>query len=447
MSTADAARSLREKLERAIEKEKTRDAIEILKQLELVEGEKARWPHRRGDLHRRLGQKKDAIEAYDRAVKLYNVEGFITRAVALAKLIVDLDPTRTDVLERVDPQAARRLMRNRRPAPMPKMPIDFSASVPRLVSLTPEQRAAPLRDDESTLEIDIAIDLSEIEVEQQTAAPATDEGRSADELANLPAFPLFAATPRDALLSLVRGADLIELENGKAVIKQGEPAQELYAIVEGAVRVRIPGVTEEHYPRLGEGEVFGESCLLENEPRKADVIVDGRLFALRIPRQVLKDAVAKHPAVGDVLFELLTRRLVGNLMQTSPLFSAFDPGTRRELARLFEVRRIPAGTQLLTEGKRAEALYVPLTGKIELSSKATKDAQRVGPGAIVGQHSLFFNQPSDVTAKSTSEMALLVLPGMSFGRVVSQYPPVLEHLAELAAEPSIAINLEGSLLA
>ncbi len=57
---------------------------------------------------RKLGQKAAAIEAYERGVSLYAVEGFIARAIALAKLVVDLDPSRTDVLEKVDPKVARR---------------------------------------------------------------------------------------------------------------------------------------------------------------------------------------------------------------------------------------------------------------------------------------------------------------------------------------------------
>lgn len=445
MSVADAARTLKEKLERAIEKDRPRDAIELLGQLELLEGDKARWPHRRGDLHRRLGQKREAIEAYDRGVRLYCAEGFIARAVALAKLVVDLDPTRTDVLERVDPAAARRL-RPQRPVPLAHAPIDFSARVPTLVAATPPPPPTPSTPPapaDRTLEIEIDLDLSELEVSPRSAG---DDDRTADELAHLPAFPLFADTPKDALGVLIGGADLVELEHGRTVVRRGEPAHELYAIVEGAVRVRVPGLAEDALPLLGEGEVFGESCLLEDEPRKADVVVEGRLFALRIPREVLNAAVAKHRGLGDVLFELLTRRLIGNLMQTSPLFSAFDPGTRRELGRLFELQRFSAGHRVLTEGERSAGLYIPLTGALELSSRTSQDKQRLGPGAIVGQHSLFFNQASDVSARSTSEMAVLCLPASSFGRVASQYPPVLAHLAELAAEPSMAETFEGSLL-
>ncbi len=518
MSTFDETRQLKEKLERAIEKDRPKEALEILDKLEFIEADKARWPHRRGDILRKLGQKAAAIEAYERGVSLYAVEGFIARAIALAKLVVDLDPSRTDVLEKVDPKQARRRLRPdvappipppeaRRPIaapgptgpstppaaarptppppaarptpppappgptipvrptppPVPTAPVGVRSSPPPATNLrTPDARPPIARSvsefdieldslaDYSVLDVahrandfEVEIDLSEIQVEARPHGPIEEEP-SADVLASLPAFPLFADCPQAALLELVRGADLVELTDGETVVRQGAPADELFAIIEGRVRVGVEGLPPELQPVLTEGDLFGESCLLENEPRKADVFVEGRLFALRIPRLVLKTVIAAHPKLGEILFQLLTRRLVGNLMQSSPLFTAFDPVTRKELARLFEVRRMAAGANLFEEGRRADALYIPLTGRVELRSKARGEGDLAGPGAVLGHESIFFNRAADATARCGKEMALLCLPAASFGRVASQYPPVLAHLAEMSAEPSADLDLEGS---
>lgn len=484
-------RQLKEKLERAAEREKPREALEILDQLEAVEPDKARWPHRRGDILRKQGRRPEAVAAYERAVALYAAEGFLARSVALARLVVDLDPSRTDVLDRVDPRAARRLLRPDAPRSMPSVPAPVapvaaprhtpappSTSVPPAISrpsgavaqprpasadpldarppLSPDdalrarpriQRPAPelvIEEEISVLDlaaphtsdIEIDVDLDAIEVEARPRPDLDDdEGPSADALASLPAFPLFAEAPRAALIALVTGADLVELAHGAIVVRQGQPAEEMYAIVEGAVRVVIPGLETASQPVLGEGELFGESCLLENEPRKADVVVEGRLFAMRIPRTVLRAVVAEHPKVGEVVFALLTRRLVGNLLQSSSLFTAFDPASRKELARLFEVRRAARGARIIEEGKKSDGLYIPLTGRVELRSANGALADVAGPGTVIGQETLLSQAPSEVTATCVKEMALLCLPAASFGRVASQYPPVLAHLAELAADP------------
>lgn len=498
-------RTLKEKLERAVERDRTREALEVLDQLELAEPDKARWPHRRGDLMRKLARRPDAVQAYERAVALYAAEGFLARAVALARLVVDLDPSRTDVLDRVDPRAARRLLRPeavpsprapaapRAPAPTPLPPLATAprgpgssappapsatstpvlaarapapaaspSAPPRPASVDPLDQRPPLAADDAlrarpriqapplvieeeislldlaqpTTDLEIEVDLSDVAVEPRAPLAAGDDGPSADALASLPAFPLFADAPREALGALVRGADVIELPHGAVVVRQGQPAEELYAIVEGAVRVVIPGLETTAQPILGEGELFGESCLLEHEPRKADVVVEGRLFALRISRAVLRQVVEEHPAAGEVLFALMTRRLVGNLLQSSSLFTAFDPASRRELGRLFEVRRAARGARIVEEGKKSDGLYIPLTGRLELRSRKNEHADVAGPGTVIGQETLLTQAPSEYTATAAKEMALLCLPAASFGRVASQYPPVLAHLAELASEPT-----------
>jgi CRP-like cAMP-binding protein len=491
-------RTLKEKLERAVERDRSREALEVLDQLEVAEPDKARWPHRRGDLMRKLGRRADAVQAYERAVSLYAAEGFLARAVALARLVVDLDPSRTDVLDRVDPRAARRLLRPDAPsspsaprAPAPTrapLPTPPSSSAPRAAASAPpaspasavaamgaratappkapaldplDQRPALSADDalrarpriqapalvieeeislldlaQPTTDLEIEVDLSDVAVEPRAPLPAGEDGPSADALASLPAFPLFADAPRAALGALVRGADVIELPHGAIVVRQGQPAEELYAIVEGAVRVVIPGLETSAQPIFGEGELFGESCLLEHEPRKADVVVEGRLFALRISRAVLRQVVEEHPAAGEVLFALMTRRLVGNLLQSSSLFTAFDPASRRELGRLFEVRRAARGACIVEEGKKSDGLYIPLTGRLELRSRKNEHADVAGPGTVIGQETLLTQAPSEYTATAAKEMALLCLPAASFGRVASQYPPVLAHLAELAADPN-----------
>ncbi len=403
--------------------------------------------------------------------------------MALARLVVDLYPTRPDVLDPWDPRAPRRLLRPDAPsgasAPSRSAPPPAPVSAPPPTSAPPRasaptapasidpldarpplspddalrarpriQRPAPdlvIEEEISVLdlaapqdsEIEIEVDLDAIEVEARPRPDLdSDEGPSADALASLPAFPLFAEAPRAALIALVTGADLVELPHGAIVVRQGQPAEEMYAIVEGAVRVVIPGLEAEAQPVLGEGELFGESCLLENEPRKADVVVEGRLFAMRIPRTVLRDVVAQHPKVGEVVFSLLTRRLVGNLLQSSALFTAFDPASRKELARLFEVRRAHRGARIIEQGKKSDGLYIPLTGRVELRSASGGLADVAGPGTVIGQETLLSQAPSEVTATCAKEMALLCLPAASFGRVASQYPPVLAHLAELAADPS-----------
>lgn len=430
---------LRTQLEKALQKERTKEALELLQQLETREPSNARWPHRRGDILRRAGSKAEAVKAFERATDLYAQAGFVARAVAMAKTILLLDASRTDILERVDTTRAKEIHnQNRIPtaitgagqASLLQAAKQLDA---RTSSLVRSEPSAPL-ETRSILsagkELDIDLDLSEMEVgERPLAAPsgsAEAEEPSLESLAVMPLFSLFAQVPKEALNALATGSELIERSDKDVVVRRGDPADALYAIVEGCARVEVPGLVNKAPVLLVEGELFGESCLFENEPRNADVVVFGQLVALRIPRAVVMKAVREFPAVGDVLFELSTRRLVGNLLQTSPLFSAFDTKTRREVARLFQVHRVPRGTFVLQEGTQADGLYLPLSGRFEVD-----DGRSVGPGGIVGQASLLAREFSAHSVRAGTEMAVLRLPADAFGALAAQYPPVLAHLASL----------------
>ena len=106
--------NLRTVLGKALKAEKLQEALDLYELIEKQRGDEPRWSHRRGDLLQRMGRKADAVLAYERAVDLYAAQGFVARAAAMAKVILAIDPSRGDVLERVDPVAARRLHRQNR---------------------------------------------------------------------------------------------------------------------------------------------------------------------------------------------------------------------------------------------------------------------------------------------------------------------------------------------
>ncbi|MDH5493354.1 MAG: cyclic nucleotide-binding domain-containing protein, partial [Myxococcales bacterium] len=269
-----------------------------------------------------------------------------------------------------------------------------------------------------------ALILEEIELDELRPSP--------ERLAALPSLPLFAEVPPEALKVLLLDSKLLALHDGDRLLRRDDPADTLYSIVEGRVRVEVPGLDPDKPIVLSEGEVVGESCLLDDATRGADVVAHGPVRVLAIPKTVLDAIVAVHPGVGDVLLDLLSRRLLANLLRRSPLFAGFDGSTRRELARLFEIRRADEGTALLLEGKRSDGLFVTLVGQVQISGSA-EPTRSVGPGHMLGQGSLITRQPSPATCRALTEILVLRLPASRFNELAAHFPPVLAHLAELAS--------------
>lgn len=596
MAEDKQVRNLRGKLDKLLEAGKNEPAVELLAQLMELEPKNVRWAHKRGDLLRKLGRDKEALTCYEATVDIYADQGFIARAVAMAKTVLAIDPKRIDILERVDPMAAQQLHRQQRagslsteaeapkrhpmvldagaaaapvqpqapakkrhpmvldddePAPAappaaakprhpmvldddaplppkaaaaarpapPRVPVVPVHPVPdtRPIAVAPlasaikkfedaggkparKLRGRPVTLDKLSLPpavsslgkpsaddarrlpaapklpdveqiygdalggVDeliadpsappnetrfsnapprrgISVSFTDAELEPRQEVPKLESQRpeppSAQKLSNLPLFPLFAEVPKDALAEMIAGTELIELEHGEYVMRKGDPGDALYGIVEGSVSVIVPG--QQLRLTLAEGDVFGESCLLQDEKRHADVIAQGKLVALRVPREVLTRLIARHPKLAEVLLELLTRRLLGNLLQSSPLFQEFDAAGRRELASMFEIRRAAAGTMLAVVGKKMDGLYISLTGTLAVSQPGAPE-RIAPPGVMFGQSTLLSNEPSQVDAKARVNMVVLRLPASAFTQVAMQYPTILARLTELSTSDVVKIT-------
>ncbi|MEM9193927.1 MAG: cyclic nucleotide-binding domain-containing protein [Myxococcota bacterium] len=432
---------LRERLNRSLRGGKLEASLPLYEELQALDPDEPRWPHRKGDLLQRLDRKSEAVGAYERAVDLYAAQGFLPRAVAMAKVVLGIDPSRSDVLARVDPATAKRLHDERRPEPSAAVQAAFRAESSPDLSQTGFRKLTP-HPDTSTDEVrfedgpSIELDLSELEfVDREVSLPEffleEEDEKSAEELALLPGLPLFAELPQEHLIWLAQESELIQLADGAPLIRAGDPADALFAIVEGSVGVHVPGMPEGADAILAEGDIVGEACLLDDVKRRADVFVQGRLSALKLRKGVLDELVRRHPPTGTVLFELYTRRVVANLLSTSELFSAFDAETQKEIARLFEARRADERQTLIEAGKRSDGLYILLAGRLLL--RAPEEMRKLEPVTVVGQHSLMGDGIADYSVSTETDALLLRLSSSAFGRLAALYPPVLATLSDLAS--------------
>src|SRR5580692_8844630 len=94
-------RKLREEANEATASGKYKRALAAYLELERLEQRDAQWSKRAGETYRRLGRDSDAIAAYARAADRYAQGGFLVQAIAVLKLILQIDPTHSDALGRI----------------------------------------------------------------------------------------------------------------------------------------------------------------------------------------------------------------------------------------------------------------------------------------------------------------------------------------------------------
>ena len=82
--SANLVAAKREALNSALHAKEFDDALQLYDELDGLEAAEPRWPHRKGDLYRRIGHVDAACTSYTIAVERYSALGFVARAAALA---------------------------------------------------------------------------------------------------------------------------------------------------------------------------------------------------------------------------------------------------------------------------------------------------------------------------------------------------------------------------
>ena len=80
---------------------KHKRALAAYLELERIESRDAQWAKRAAETYRRLGNNKNAVEAYERSAERYAQNGFLVQAMAVCKLILQIDPLHEGTLGRL----------------------------------------------------------------------------------------------------------------------------------------------------------------------------------------------------------------------------------------------------------------------------------------------------------------------------------------------------------
>ncbi len=119
-------------------------------------------------------------------------------------------------------------------------------------------------------------------------------------------FRPFAKGDRKLVMERFRARDVAA---GERVVREGEPSDGLYVVLEGAVDVvKRKGGAEVVVGQLREGDVFGEMSCLRKAPASASVVVRRGGTLLKLPRRDFDDLVVSYPQILELVAELSEER-------------------------------------------------------------------------------------------------------------------------------------------
>lgn len=310
-----------------------------------------------------------------------------------------------------------------------------------------------------------AIELSQripVEAQRKSIPPARgcsysftlDELPSPERITGLPEFvsyeelepPSFArhafeATPLlshlrpKLLVRLIAGLELVELDPGQVLFREGDIADAMYVVADGLVHATTGNLGSDAHDlelaRLSEGEFFGEIGLLSDQPRQASVSALEPTRLLRFTRAAVAELTRESDEFLSTLLQFLQDRLVADLMLTSPLFAPLSEEAKARIHSEFEFLEVEPDVLLLDYGEKPTGLYVILTGSaLCASSPPQARLRRLEPGDIFGERALLQDRPAAVQVRTMGKCFALNLPAQIFRALLMEYPTILEFVTQ-----------------
>ena len=278
------------------------------------------------------------------------------------------------------------------------------------------------------------IKLDSLREEQQRTIPSTataapeEPGGPPAETSSVAAIPFLSDLDPDELESVAATMRRHELSEDIVVFQEGDAGDSLYFVRSGLLEARARGAT---LGLLESGQCFGEFSFLTQRPRAATVSTLERCEVLELSAAGMRQVVANHPRVKDVLFEMYRDRALVNVLSQSPLFVLLPVEERRRLAPQFGLVRVPKGVAAIQEGQHDGTLYLIKKGSVSVRARLHGELMtlaKLEAHQFFGEVSFLTGVPRTASVHAEEDTELLQIGQSELSRLLEQYPGMTEVL-------------------
>ena len=176
--------------------------------------------------------------------------------------------------------------------------------------------------------------------------------------------------------------ELVVVEAGEAIIERGSHGSKFFMIASGVVEV-----LHESLPRrvfFSRYDYIGETALILNQPRNADIVARTRTELLAIEREDFLRFV-RGTTIPEIVRRLDTNRSEGArwTFEKNRHLSALTSWQMNTLLGAMEGVVIPTGTTLYQQDQEIEAFYLIDTGQVRVCRSERETV--VGSGVLLGE--------------------------------------------------------------
>lgn len=463
-------RQLRAEAAEASSSGKHKKALSAYLELEQLEPRDAQWSKRAAETYKRLGKDKDAIQAFSRAADRYASGGFLVQAIAVCKLILQIDARNDDALRRIStlneqigagPTRAISMAESNpalaqsaavvalrsgggtgahaalRDAPPPRTKEDSEpppiamprTRTPHAVQApvgTPAPPRVPAQPGRVTPQ-----DLAHGEVERSrpsSTPPPIAVARTKSKPIQLDADkPLDAISLRDEVPAAFERQE----KSGIYVIPLDEPVEDLVEIeAEGSGdhgldmssdmygRSSAPAIEIDGYDD-GAAEPSSSPVIEIEDPDAGDEYSVDAEDVAELEMEDLEEVPLGEPR--------LVPAAAAQALQRTPLFAGLSQEALESLVQELTLVHLGVDEILFHEGDAGDALYVIVEGEVAVLSEGPPRVEmaRLGPGAFMGEVALMTDQPRSATVCAVSDSELLRIDRNTLSVVLSTHGEVM----------------------
>ncbi|HXD06219.1 MAG TPA: peptidase domain-containing ABC transporter [Burkholderiaceae bacterium] len=255
----------------------------------------------------------------------------------------------------------------------------------------------------------------------------------ADYLASV---DLFSTLTRADIEHLAECAQPRLLAFGDSVCRAGEPADGLFVIKSGSVRVFVEeGGKEVSIGVRKAGDVLAEIVMLRESRHEASARASAKTELLFIPRGAIAPIVAGNPATRAFVASRVAIGSAGGLIsQLFDLRGKIDKSELDELVRSVGVKQVGAGKVIVPQGSREDRrLYVVRHGEARIvrnEDGTDYTLATLRDGDTFGEKACLMRQEHDASVIADTDTALLVIPEKTAHVILARNPKLREALQE-----------------
>jgi len=208
------------------------------------------------------------------------------------------------------------------------------------------------------------------------AVPSGEEPEKPVEM--LRDLPWLSLVSDEVFEKLVAGFECRQFPEGATLLKEEDPDNGMFVIVEGRVRVDIRGNSMNE---LGSGSLIGEMSVLTGYPRTASIVAITPVSVLWMESTTLKSIMKKSPVLKNGLWEYASRRFAMNLLGRKEPYNQWEQNIFIQWLAVGEIK-VPDENGMINLKNKVGVL---VTGAAQLQDGSSI----IAPASLVGSDYVF----------------------------------------------------------